>query len=49
VVAQKDMKLAILSTHREFQLGSPNSQEVPVTSTWERPASPSQPCEEYKL
>ncbi|HEY6389205.1 MAG TPA: aspartate kinase, partial [Candidatus Acidoferrum sp.] len=49
VVAQKDMKSALLTTHREFQLGSPNSQALPIASIWERPASPSQPCEQGKI
>jgi bifunctional aspartokinase / homoserine dehydrogenase 1 len=32
VVARRDMKSALLTTHREFQLGSPESQALPVTS-----------------
>jgi aspartokinase/homoserine dehydrogenase 1 len=33
VVAQKDMKSALITTHREFQLGVPSSQAIPATST----------------
>jgi len=34
LVAQKDMKSALITTHREFQLGAPSSQALPVTSAW---------------
>ena len=49
LVARKDMKSALITTHREFQLCAPSPQELPETSAWERPASPNQPCDPGKL
>src|SRR5205823_3222940 len=39
VVAQKDMKAALVTTHREFQLGTLNSQALPTGSPSNRPAT----------
>jgi aspartate kinase len=33
LVAEKDMKSALVTTHREFQLGAPNSEVLAVSST----------------
>ncbi len=38
VVPQKDMKAALITTHREFQLGALNSQVFPISGTRNRPA-----------
>jgi aspartokinase/homoserine dehydrogenase 1 len=37
LVAQKDMKTALVATHRELQLGERNSQAAPVTSLCSHP------------
>src|SRR5438477_12174367 len=38
VVPQKDMKAALITTHREFQLGALNSQVFPISGTRNRSA-----------
>ena len=38
VVPQKDMKAALITTHREFQLGALNSQVFPISGARNRPA-----------
>ena len=38
VVPQKDMKAALMTTHREFQLGALNSQVFPISGARNRPA-----------
>jgi len=40
VVAQKDMKRALITAHREFQLGMANSVELPVSSTYRTSGQP---------
>lgn len=45
LVARKDMRPALIATHREFQLGVPSPEALPVTSACERWPSTNQACD----